>query len=211
MSEFEEQNKALVESLVALGVLETGRIIDAFLDAPRHLFVPEKYKGQAYRDIALPSIGGQTISQPYTVATMLEALSPDPGDNVLDVGSGTGWTTCLLGKIVGKKGRVIGIDIEPKLHEFAKKNIAKIDLKNLELVLGDARKGYSKNAPYHCALINAACDKVPDKVEEQVIMGGRIVAPINSDGHQEMILFQKIDEDEFTRTNLGTYVFVKLK
>ncbi|MBD3155921.1 MAG: protein-L-isoaspartate O-methyltransferase [Candidatus Aenigmarchaeota archaeon] len=211
MVDFEEQNKALVESLVALNVLKTDRMINAFLEVPRHTFVPEKYMNKAYHDIALPSIGDQTISQPYTVATMLEALAPDVGDNVLDVGSGTGWTTCLLSRIVGKKGKVTGIDIEPKLHEFAQKNIAKFDLKNVELVLGNARKGYHKNAPYHCTLINAACDDVPDKIRSQVIMGGRIVAPVNADMGQKMILFQKIDDNEFTRTNLGDYVFVKLK
>lgn len=211
MVDFEEQNKALVESLVALDVLKTDRVINAFLEVPRHKFVPEKYRSKAYHDIALPSIGDQTISQPYTVATMLEALAPDVGDNVLDVGSGTGWTTCLLAKIVGEEGKVTGIDIEPKLHELAQRNAAKFDLKNIELVLGNARKGYPKTAPYHCVLVNAACDNVPDRVKSQVIMGGRIVAPVNANMGQEMILFQKIDDNEFTRTNLGNYVFVELK
>ncbi len=101
MVNFDEENKALIESLVALGVLKTPRIIKAFLKVPRHLFIPKKYLSYAYKDIALPSLGSQTISQPYTVATMLEALSPDVDDNVLDIGSGTGWTTCLLAEIVG--------------------------------------------------------------------------------------------------------------
>lgn len=211
MSELDEQNKALIESLVSLGVLETGRIIDAFLDVPRHLFVPKRYLSRAYDDVALPSLGGQTISQPYTVATMLEALSPDPGDNVLDIGSGTGWTTCLLGSIVGKKGKITGIELDPELYEFAKKNITKVNVENIELVLGDARRGYPKNATYHCVLINAACDSVPEDVKDQTKMGGRIVAPINANGNQKMILFQKVGDDRFTETNLGNFVFVRLK
>jgi len=211
MVNFDEENKTLIESLVSLGILKTPRIIQAFLEIPRHLFIPEKYLSYAYSDIALPSLGDQTISQPYTVATMLESLNPGLGDNVLDIGSGTGWTTCLLAEIVGKKGKVTGIDLENKLIEFAKKNIIKTDLKNIELVCGDGKKGYPLNVPYDCVLINAACDGVPELVADQVKLGGRIVAPINSDGHQEMTLFQKIDDGELNQTNLGSYVFVRLK
>ena len=211
MVNFNEENKALVESLVALGVLKTPRIIDAFLEIPRHLFISKRYLSRAYNDIALPSFGDQTISQPYTVATMIESLNPDIGDNVLDIGLGTGWTTCLLARIVGKKGKVTGIDIEPRLVGFAKKNIAKVKVKNIEPILGDGRKGYPHNAPYECVLINAACDSVPEIVVDQVKIGGRIVAPINSVFHQTMSLFQKIGDDKLTRTNLGNYVFVKLK
>jgi len=211
MSKFEEENKALVESLAALGVLRTKRIINAFLEISRHWFVPERHIDHAYIDIALPTMKGQTISQPYTVATMLEALSPDIKDNVLDIGSGTGWTTCLLAKIVGKNGKVTGIELEPRLVEFSKNNIVKTNLSNIELVCGDGKKGYPKNSPYDCILINAACDSVPELVIDQAKLGGRIVAPINSDNHQEMALFQKIDNGELTRTNLGNYIFVELK
>ncbi|MBL7170239.1 MAG: protein-L-isoaspartate O-methyltransferase [Candidatus Aenigmarchaeota archaeon] len=211
MINFEEENKTLIQSLAAIRVLKTPRIIEAFLKVPRHLFVPKEHLQYAYRDIALPSLGDQTISQPYTVATMLEALSPDVGDNVLDIGSGTGWTTCLLAKIVSRKGKVTGIDIESKLVEFARKNIAKTKLKNIELVCGDGKKGYPPNAPYDCVLINAACDSVPELVIDQTKLGGRIIAPINSGFHQTMTLFQKIGDNELTRINLGSYVFVKLK
>jgi len=211
MINFNEENKALIESLIALGVLKTKRVIEAFKKIPRHLFVPEKYLSHAYSDIALPSIGEQTISQPYTVAVMLEALSPESGDNILDIGSGTGWTTCLLAKIVGKKGKVTGMDIEQKLVDFAKENITKTEVKNIELVLGDGKKGYSPNASYDCILINAACDSVPELVTDQVKIGGRIVVPINADGHQIMTLFQKIGEGELNQANLGDYIFVDLK
>ena len=98
-----------------------------------------------------------------------------------------------------------------KLVEFSRKNIAKTKLKNIELVCGDGKKGYPSNAPYDCVLINAACDSVPELVIDQTKLGGRIVAPINSGFHQEMTLFQKIGDDELTRINLGSYVFVKLK
>ncbi len=211
MVNFDEENKALIESLVALGILKTPRIIQAFIKIPRHLFIPEKYLPHAYSDIALPSLGDQTISQPYTVATMLEALSPGLGDDVLDIGSGTGWTTCLLAEIVGKKGKVTGIDLENKLIEFARKNIAKTDLKNIKLVCGDGKKGYPTNALYDCVLINAACDSVPELVVDQVKLGGRIVAPVNANNHQEMTLFQKINGGKLNQTSLGNYVFVRLK
>lgn len=211
MDKLEEENAALIESFVALGILRTKRIIDAFQRMPRHLFVPKEHMKYAYNDIALPSMKDQTISQPYTVAVMLEALSPDIGDNVLDIGSGTGWTSCLLAEIVGKKGKVTGIEIEPKLVEFSEKNIAKTGLKNVDIFCGDGRKGYPNNAPYNCVLINAACDSVPELVVAQIKSSGRIVAPINSGSCQEMTLLQKVAENQFTRTNLGNYVFVKLK
>lgn len=211
MVNFQEQNEALIESLIALGILKTPRIIEAFKKIPRHLFIPKKYLSHAYSDIALPSIGNQTISQPYTVAVMLEALSPDNGDNVLDIGSGTGWTTCLLAEIIGKKGRLTGIEIDEKLVNFSKENIAKTKLKNIEIFLGDGKKGYSSNAPYDCILINAACDSVPNLVTDQVKIGGRIVVPINTDDHQVMTLFQKIGEGKLNQTNLGDYIFVELK
>jgi len=211
MDNFKKENKALVESLIALGILKTPKIIDAFLKIPRHLFVPEKYLANSYLDIALPTLANQTISQPYTVATMLEALSPDDGDNVLDIGSGSGWTACLLTKIIGKKGKVTGIDIDLDLVQFAKKNISKTRLEDIEIILGDGKKGYPQNSPYDCILINAACNGVPGDVRDQLKLFGRLVAPINTDDHQEMILFQKVDERELSRTSLGNYVFVKLK
>ncbi len=209
MIDFDKENKILIESLVASGVLKTPRIIQAFLQIPRHLFVLKKYLPYAYHNIALPSLGDQTISQPYTVATMLEALNPRIGDNVLDIGSGTGWTTCLLGKIVGNKGKVTGIDVEPDLIEFAKKNAAKTKLKNIEFVCDDAKKIY-KNGLYDCTLINAACDSIPDNIIDQTRIGGRIIAPINDNYNQTMTLFQKTN-DNLTQTSLGSFVFVKLK
>ncbi|MEM5792765.1 MAG: protein-L-isoaspartate(D-aspartate) O-methyltransferase [Candidatus Aenigmatarchaeota archaeon] len=211
MINFIQENKNLIESLKALGVLKSKRIIDAFMEVPRHLFVPEEHLRYAYKDIALPSLQNQTISQPYTVAVMLEALSPEIGDRVLDIGSGTGWTTCLLSRIVGPKGKVIGIEIEKKLVDFSMKNIKKIGVKNVEIIQGDGKKGYKKYSPYDCVLINAAYDHVPKLVQEQTKIGGRIVAPINVNHHQELVLFQKTGEDNFTRINLGDFVFVELK
>jgi protein-L-isoaspartate(D-aspartate) O-methyltransferase len=211
MTNYKEQNKALVESLVALGVLKTPRIIQAFKEVPRHIFVRKKYLPRAYDDMALPSLGDQTISQPYTVATMLEALSPDEGDNVLDVGSGTGWTTCLLGKIVSKTGQVTGVDIKSKLIKFSRKNLKKIKLKNVQIIHDDGKNGYFPNSPYDCVLINAGCDSVPEMIIDQTKLYGRIVAPINVGDHQDMVLFQKVGESELNRTNLGEFVFVKMR
>lgn len=211
MQELIQRNEALVESFVNMGILRTPRIIKAFLSCPRHLFVPDKYLKHAYEDIPLPTFNGQTISQPYTMAVMLEALNPSSGDKVLDIGSGTGWTTCLLAEIVGKKGLVVGIELNPKLAEFSKENIRKTQLKNIEIICGDGKKGYPKEAPYNCVLINAACNNVPEMVVEQVKIGGKIVAPINSIPFQEMVLFHKLSSGELTRINLGNYVFVPLK
>jgi len=211
MDKFYKDNEVMVQSLMAIGVIKTPSIAKAFLTTPRHFFVPEKHIKYSYHDIALPTFKGQTISQPYTVAVMLEALSPEKGNKILDIGSGTGWTTCLLSRIVGSRGKIIGLEIEPELVEFSKKNIKKLKIRNVEIILGDGKKGYKLESPYDRVLINAGCNSIPELVVDQTKIGGRIVAPINANGHQELVLFQKIGEGELKRTNLGTFVFVELR
>jgi len=118
-------NAALIIHLKETDVLKTKRIISALRLIDRADFVPAKLRLQAYEDYPLPLLDGQTISQPYTVALMLELLRPSPGSKVLDVGSGSGWTTALLAQIVGHSGKVSGVEIVPGLVKFGQKNLAK--------------------------------------------------------------------------------------
>ncbi len=128
-------NKELVEHLIKRGVLKTPKIIEAFKKIDRKDFVKEEFLEEAYFDTPLPIGFGQTISQPYTVAFMLELLEPKEGDTVLDIGSGSGWTTALLAYIVGNKGKVIGVERIKELVEFGKKNLAKYKFKNAHIEL----------------------------------------------------------------------------
>jgi len=185
----------LIDSLIEEGWLKTPRIIEAFRKIKRVDFLPQEIKDLAELNEAL-SIGyGQTISQPLVVAFMLELLQPQPGDKILDVGSGSGWTSALLSKIVGKEGKVIAIDIVPELVEFSKKNVAKynflapyrtegsgagIEKGIVEFICADGSKGYKKEAPYDKILASASAETLPQVWKEEVKIGGRIVTPIGS-------------------------------
>lgn len=208
---FREMNERMIEDLISSGALRTPRIIEAFRSIPRHLFVLKKYLPQAYEDHPLPTMRGQTISQPYTVAVMLEALRPRERDKVLEIGTGSGWTACLLAKCVGEGGRIITIDVFSDLINFAKKNVKKTGLKNVEVILGDGKLGYPKEAPYDQSLINAACEEIPRSIIEQVKVGGRIVAPVGGPLGQRLIVVTKESRKKTKKKDLGPYMFVPLR
>ncbi len=191
------------------GFLERRECYDAFCKIDRADFIPEESKKYAYEDFPLPIGNGQTISQPQVVAFMLHLLSPREGDNVLDIGFGSGWTTALLAEIV-KNGKVIGIEKIEEVYEFGKKNIEKygfIEDGVVELFLGDGKRGKKEKGPYDCILISAA-DKdhnLPSILGDQLKEGGRIVLPINS----SIFLFTK-EKRGFKKEEYPGFVFVPL-
>jgi len=219
---------ALIENLIEEGWLKTPRIIEAFKKIKRVDFLPENMKDLAELNEALPIGYGQTISQPLVVAFMLEQLEPKEGDKILDIGSGSGWTSALLGEIVGKKGRVIAIDIIPELVEFGKNNVAKYNFlapyrtegsgagieKGLpagrqgivEFICADGSKGYKKEAPYDKILTSASAQSLPRAWKEQLKIGGRIVTPIGS----SIWLFTKKSETDFEEIEYPGFAFVPL-
>ena len=177
------KDMALIDDLIQAGWLKTPAIIKAFLKIKREDFLPEKMKDDAELNEALPIGLGQTISQPLTVAFMLEKLAPQAGDKILDIGSGSGWTSALLSEIVGQRGRVIAIEIVPELKEFGEKNVSKYNyIKRglAEFILGDGSRGYDKYAPYDKILASASARDLPPAWREQLKVGGRIVAPIKN-------------------------------
>ena len=173
----------LIDSLVKGGWLKTPRIINAFRKIKRADFMPDDIKNLAEVNEALPIGHGQTISQPLTVAFMLEQLQPETGDNVLDVGSGSGWTSALLAQIVGSKGKVTAIEIIPELKEFGEKNIAKYNFIKkgiVQFICTDGSKGYKEGAPFNRILASAAGNEIPKAWKEQLKIKGRIVAPVKN-------------------------------
>jgi protein-L-isoaspartate(D-aspartate) O-methyltransferase len=208
---FRQRKESLINHLIAGGVLKTPRIIEAFKKIPRHLFVRKNYLGHAYDDIPLPTHQGQTISQPYTIAVMTEALEPRIGEKILEVGAGSGYQAALLGYCVGSKGRVITIELKSKLVEFSRKNIKKTKLKNVRVILGDGKEGYVKESPYDKCMITAACREIPKSVIEQVKIGGRIVAPINDFFNQKMMVIDKLSKKKLKKEDLGSFIFVPLR
>ena len=180
----------LIDSLIEEGWLKTPGIIEAFQKIKRVDFLPEDIKDLAELNEALPIGDGQTISQPLVVAFMLEQLQPEPGDKVLDIGSGSGWTTALLAEIVGEKGRVFAIEIIPELVEFGKKNVEKYNFVEkgiVEFILADGSKGYPNMSSrpelaegFDKILASASAREIPQAWKEQLKVGGRIVTPVGS-------------------------------
>ncbi len=174
----------LIDSLIEDGWLKTPRIIEAFRKIKRADFMSDDIKNLAELNEALPIGYGQTISQPLTVAFMLEQLQPEPCQKILDIGSGSGWTSALLAHIVGLEGKVIAIEIIPKLKEFGKRNTAKYNFVEkgiVKFICADASKGYKKEAPYDRILASAAVqEEIPQVWKEQLKVNGRIVTPIRN-------------------------------
>lgn len=219
----------LINELIQGGWLKTPRIIEAFKEIRREDFIPEDLKNLAYLNEALPIGYGQTISQPLVVAFMLEKLEPKEGEKVLDIGSGSGWTTALLAYIVSKeprtknqepnknqeprsndhKGKVIAIEVVPELVEFGKNNVAKynyIEKGIVQFVCADGTKGYPKEAPYDKILCSASAKTLPEAWKRQLKIGGKIVTPIGT----SIWVFEKVKEDEFLSQEFPGFVFVPL-
>jgi protein-L-isoaspartate(D-aspartate) O-methyltransferase len=200
---------SLVEKLIAEGWLKTERIIKAFKKIKRVDFLPESLKNLAEVNEALPIGFGQTISQPLVVAFMLELLQPREGEKILDIGSGSGWTTALLAEIVGEKGKVIAIEVIPELKEFGEKNVAKYNFLEkgiVEFVCGDGSKGYKEEAPFDKILVSATAKECYLTWKEQIKVGGKIVTPIGN----SIWLFVKKSEKNFEEFEYPGFVFVPL-
>ncbi|RJQ32280.1 protein-L-isoaspartate O-methyltransferase [Candidatus Parcubacteria bacterium] len=201
--------KLLTQELIGEGILKTPSIIEAFEKIDRKDFVPEEIKNKAYLNAPLPIGFGQTISQPFTVAFMLELLQPEKGNKILDVGSGSGWQTALLCSVVGDSGAVFAIELIPELMAFGRKNVAKYDFikKGIaEFHSFNAIKGFPEKAPFDRIISAAAGSELPMAWKEQLKTDGRIVAPIKDAIH----LFIKKTETDFEEQIHPGFAFVPL-
>lgn len=196
----------MVAYLVKNGYLKTNNIIKAFEKIDRKDFVLPEYQSETYDDYPLPIGFGQTISQPSTVAFMIELLRPKKGDNILDVGSGSGWTTALLAEISGGSGIVWGVELMPQLAEFGRGNLKKYGFKNAEIILADGKLGLPAKAPFDKILVSAFAYDLPQFLVQQLKPGGTIVLPIGSS-------VWKIDKNKkgIIKQEFEGYAFVPLK
>lgn len=188
-------------------VLKTKRIEKSFQAIDRKDFVRKDYQVEAYEDYAIPIGEGQTISQPTTVAYMLELLNPELGDKVLDVGCGSGWTTALLSQIVGKNGKVIGVEIKKGLAEFGQKNLDRYNFPQAEIRNADVMKDEQEEAPFDKILVSAAAESIPDILTHQLKKSGTLVMP-RGDTIVQLIKKSKTDFKESEHTG---FRFVPLK
>jgi protein-L-isoaspartate(D-aspartate) O-methyltransferase len=198
----------LIERLKAEGV-RNHAVLERVRAVPRHLFVDEALASRAYEDTALPIGFGQTISQPYIVAAMTEALI-EGGDKkltrVLEIGTGCGYQTAVLSPLVG---RIFSIErIEPLL-ERAKERLRELDIANVRFKHGDGSEGWPSQAPFDGILLAAAPHALPQKLLDQLAEGGRLVAPVGPEGRQELLRLTRRG-DQFLRERLGFVSFVPL-
>lgn len=202
----------LINQLIKDGYLKTSCIIDAFRKIKRAGFVPAEIVKEQGEDFVneynapLPIGFDQTVSQPLTVAFMLELLQPEGGHNVLDVGSGSGWQTALLCQIVGSKGFVSAIEFIPELREFGESNIGEYNFNNVKFVCGNGTKGLVEKAPFDRIIVAASGEKIPSAWKEQLKIGGRLVAPI---GNSIWLLVKK-SARKFEEKEYPGFAFVPL-
>lgn len=186
---YESLAKAMVdEQLIARGVTDS-RVLDAMRHMPRHAFVPDLPPIEAYADKALPTSGGQTISQPFIVARMTSLLRVEPGMKVLEIGTGSGYQTALLAYL---GAAVTSVERDAELSQFARSMLQQLELdQRVELFAGDGSLGQASSAPYDRIIVTAAAPHVPQALQDQLVDGGRIVIPVGSRTQQELVVWSR--------------------
>lgn len=200
--------EAMVDTQLVPRGINDEAVLDSMLSVPRHRFVPDHLQDRAYEDSALPIKENQTISQPYIVALMTQALEPTTTDRVLEIGTGSGYAAAILSQIVAEvytieRYEALGCKAETKFEELGYDNI--------NVKIGDGTKGWPEKADFNGVLVSAGAPVVPESLAEQLVIGGRLVIPVgNKAGVQDLVRVKKKDEDEFVREQLGKVRFVPL-
>ena len=207
-TDFAAKREAMVERQLRSRGIEDQRILEAFLTVPREAFVGADYAHLAYGDHPLPIEAGQTISQPYIVALMIEAAGIKHGDKVLEVGSGSGYAAAVIGRIAAK---VVGIERQLELVEVARERLKRLGYENVTIVEGDGTRGWAKEAPYDAILAAASGSHIPTPLVDQLKPGGSIVMPIGSPGWaQKLVKATKREDGTLEQSDLGGVRFVPL-
>jgi protein-L-isoaspartate(D-aspartate) O-methyltransferase len=208
MTDYTAEREAMIERHLKRRGITEQHIVDAFLAVPREEFVAPEYAHLAYGDHPLPIEAGQTISQPYIVALMIQAAGIKEGDKVLEVGAGSGYAAAVISRIAGE---VIAIERQHDLVEVARQRLERLGYDNVEIVEGDGTKGCPDHAPFDAILAAASGSHVPRPLVEQLAPDGRIVMPVGDPGWvQELVKVTKQDDGILKQENLGGVRFVPL-
>src|SRR4051812_38029770 len=194
------------QQIEARGVRDP-RVLDAMRAVPRHLFVPEALRSRAYEDHALAIGEGQTISQPYMVAVMTEALAPEAHHRVLEIGTGSGYQTAILARL---SGIVFSMERHPRLADLARRTLRSSDVTNVVIHVGDGTEGLPERAPFDRILVPAGAPAVPAALEAQLAAGGRLVIPVGPPGYQHLTTINRREGNAFERIETIGCVFVPL-
>lgn len=185
---FLAQRRNMVESQLRARRIRDERVLNAMLHIPRHEFVSEEYRDQVYEDHPIPIGEGQTVSQPYIVAIMLQSLALDPADRVLEVGTGSGYQTALLSELARE---VYSVERHPVLAQAAESTLARLGYLNAKVLIGDGSRGLPEVAPFDAIVVSAAAPGIPAPLFAQLREGGRMVIPVGPSHAQELQLVRK--------------------
>jgi protein-L-isoaspartate(D-aspartate) O-methyltransferase len=188
---FDSQRRRMVEFQLCDRGIRDQRVLDAMGRVPRHEFAPREYWDQAYEDHPLPIAEGQTISQPFIVALMLEAVELQPADKVLEVGTGSGYVTALLAEMVRE---VVSIERHASLSERAGQLVRSMGYSNVQFIVGDGSRGFAANAPYDAILVSAAAHEMPHALVDQLAEGGRMIIPVGREESQQLQLIRRTSD-----------------
>jgi protein-L-isoaspartate(D-aspartate) O-methyltransferase len=183
MSDFAERRAKMVEHQLRERGIEDERVLAAMGEVPREAFLPERRRAQAYVDAALPIGAEQTISQPWIVAAILQALELTGEERVLEIGTGSGYSTCLLGRLAA---HVVSVERHASLARAAAEHLRACEAHNVELMVGDGSRGVPARAPFDAIAVHAAAPAAPPALVEQLAEGGRLVVPVAA-GTEEML------------------------
>jgi len=193
------------DQIEARGV-QDARVLEAMRSVPRHEFVPPEHRDRAYADSPLPIAEGQTISQPYVVAAMTEALGLQGGERVLEIGTGSGYQAAVLAELVPE---VWSIELLEPLARAAQARLARLGIRNVHVRSGDGYLGWPELAPFDAIIVTAAPEEVPPALVEQLAVSGRMVLPVGPSGGQELLRIVR-EEDGLRRESLFPVRFVPM-
>ena len=207
MDEYEISRKKMIEHLRGHYKIQDECVLDVMNHLPRHFFVPEAIKHQAYKDNALPISSKQTISQPYIVAKMTELLELSPASKVLEIGAGSGYQTAILASLAGSVFAIERIQI---LAKEAQERITKLGFKNVTLTCADGTNGWQTYAPFDAILVAAGSPNLPEPLLNQLKIGGKLVIPIGHDQKTQKLIRVTHTANGFQTEDFGACAFVPL-
>jgi len=203
----EARRRMVAEQISARGVRDAA-VLAAMESVPRERFVPEELRDRAFADGPLPIGDGQTISQPYVVAAMVELLGLGPKDRVLEIGTGTGYAAAVLARVAAE---VYTVERFASLASQARERLATLGFSNVHVLHGDGTEGWAEHAPYQGILVSAGAPEIPPALREQLAVGGRLVIPVGpSPGYQTLTRVTRAGADDYREELLDFVVFVPL-
>jgi len=207
MDEYQIPRERMIRLLREHYKIADENVLKVMSEVPRHLFVPDALKSQAYKDNALPIASKQTISQPFIVARMTELLKLTTQSKVLEIGAGSGYQTVILAKLANK---IYAIERVPNLAREAQEKLQKLNIKNVILTCADGSLGWNAHAPFDAILVAAGSPTIPEPLLKQLKIGGRLILPVGQDQKTQKLIRVTRAERDFITEDFGACAFVPL-